>query len=639
MFAYRTRLFQLTAIVLCTIAYFAMHGTAAAQTAVSCPTGIGAGAVCTCSGGTLTIVEPPNPVFNEANSSACAAPTPTQSLGMTPIPQGELQQRIDRDLEEIKQARVFDRFIQRFGLDRALQQLDRVEAEAKEEPEEENDNADLIKSYQNQLEAALAELARLNGKIKGLLRQKEQMKGEIKNARGDQAKLADDNKALADDHANEQANQEALREKLADYESGAAEYDKAQATYQAALQNQSYWQSIVSNYGKLSIQDAQDLLNRGIGLKAATNYLSAANLHVQVAANDLDAAKAAHPEAEAGRQRIETEISQSQNRVASINGTIASNEDRVALLNDNIADLEARIQMADGAINNVRQIEIPPVKARIEKLKSLIAALKSDNQLAGPGTGPFDALRSHGIEVFVETGYQTTTDKQAGRNVEADDVNVSAGIQARFTERLVAGFGVNVAFSDGDDKTGIGTSTDSTSVAIAPYAVYQLDEGLAATGSFMYARTKNDINRAGIATADYLSHTYGGAVGISAQNRLSQWIAITGGINQSYFHTMSDGYTDTAGLTISDTSTNTATTSLTGRMDVFPADGWRVFGGTSVNYATIELANDLDRLDASITGGIERNWGDASVLAQVNHLAFRNNLESTGVSLQLRVPW
>ncbi|CDO58832.1 hypothetical protein BN1012_Phect618 [Candidatus Phaeomarinobacter ectocarpi] len=639
MFAHYSTRLQLALAALCAIVYVALPGTAAAQTAVSCPTGIGAGAVCTCAGGTLTIVEPPNPVFNEANSSACAAPTPTQSLGMTPIPQGELQQRIDRDLEEIKQGRVLDRFIQRLGLDRALEQLGRVEEEAKEEPEEESDNADLLKSYQNQLQDALNDLARLNGNIENLNQQKDDIKSEIERARDDQTRLADDNKTLADDRANEQVNQEALKEKLADYESGTEQYDKAFSAYQTALQNQSYWQSIVSNYGKLSIQDAQDLLNRGIGLKAATNYLSAANLRVQVAANDLAAAKAAHPEAEAGRKRIETEISQSQDRITTINNTIASNENKIEALSGDIVDLEAAINMADGTINSIRRIEIPPVQARIAKLKSLIAALKSDNQFAGPGTGPFDALRSRGIELFVATGYRATTDKQVGRNVEADDVNVSAGIQARFTERLVAGLGINVAVSDSDDKTGTGTSTDSTSVAIAPYAVYQLDEGLAATGSLVYARTKNDITRAGIANADYLSHTYGGAIGLSAQRRLSQWIAITGGINQSYFHTSSDGYTDTIGLTISDSSTNTATSSLAGRMDIFPADGWRVFGGTSVNYATIELANDLDRLDASISGGIERNWGNASVLAQVNHLAFRNNLDTTGVSLQLRVPW
>lgn len=650
MFAHYSPRLQLALAALCAIVYMALSNSAAAQTAVSCPTGIGAGATCTCSGGTLTIVEPPNPNFTVNNASICAIPTPTTQSMIPQQPERSEQdiraEEIEQDLRRLARQRAVDKFIRDNGGDlwKLFDRQDELEdAEKNAEPSEEDRN-ELLADYQKQLASRIRFLADQEASLPKLDEQINKMSDTIK-ALTQAHQEAEDRVTQVEANKLKAENNLAAAQQALDGFSVDGDLDETRAEAQNAQTEVEKWQRIADRFsfsgrfmGTLNSDDAQVVANEGITKKAAENYLAAALLKKQLADDAYDRATAAQPEAAEQLKKLEASVTTATQAVSDVTEQLT---DAKSTANEVEEDISYERRERSKLIKQIpsTRMRIERLKSEIADLRSKIATLRAKNQFAGPSAGPFDALRARGVEFFGSTGLTKSTDKQLGRNVEEDSTQASVGVQARLSERLIAGVGVNYAYADSDDRTGLGISSTSNTYGLAPFVAYRLNENLALSGSLYYGYTSIDSTRAGIASAEYGSHTYGGGIGLSSQKQLNQWITLTGSAYQSYFRSSTDGYTDSTGLAISGSNSGSGTSSLSGRMDLFPADGWRVFGGTSINYLTINPSVNIDRLDASVTGGVERNWGNASVLAQVNHLAFRNNLDSTGVSLQLRVPW
>ncbi len=361
--------------------------------------------------------------------------------------------------------------------------------------------------------------------------------------------------------------------------------------------------------------DLPDNVGRQVHLR---NLLGAARARQTVAEMALQNAEDAH-------QKAATDLRDyAEAGVKSANYAIREN-------NAPVKGLESRL--------STQEFSASQAQSRISELNSLIRALESQNQLAGPSGDAFETLRARGVEFWSRGSIAFADDTQSGRNQEIEQREITAGVHGRFSERLLMGLAVSYVNGDNDDQTGAGISTDTDTFMIAPYVAYQVSEDLALDASGLYGFTDVSLTRATAATASYDSTTLGAQIGLSLRHRLSKVISLTGRVGQSYVTTDSDGYTDTAGTSVASSDSEQAATSLSGRINVSTDPDWRWHGALKMRYDTIDPGNGVDRFYGNLSTGLEYNPGSYAIAVQASRSVFRSNYEATGLSLQIRVPF
>lgn len=301
--------------------------------------------------------------------------------------------------------------------------------------------------------------------------------------------------------------------------------------------------------------------------------------------------------------------------------------DEVARHADDVTRIEGDIRAYEAIAERNRGYQ-----AEIERE---LRILEAEFQFAGSPATTLEALRARGIDVWASGDFTSAEDRQAGRRQDVDLYRGSVGAHVRVSERLVAGLAAGYSFTDSDDATGTGISSETDTYFLSPYLAYRISETLAADAALSYAFSDVESVRAGTATSDHAIHSGGIAAGISASRQFSPWVTASGRIGQSYFYSDAESYTDSTGLVVPSRESETAYTSVSAGLDVEPGGGWTVFGDVSARYNLISPEADVDRADSRISGGAAYDLGGVAVRGTVGTMLFRNDYSDIQFGLRL----
>lgn len=300
-------------------------------------------------------------------------------------------------------------------------------------------------------------------------------------------------------------------------------------------------------------------------------------------------------------------------------------------LDDDISSAELDLKQAESRLQTYI--------AQVEEAETKVRLLQSSNQLSGPTPSPtlLQLLEARGVRSWVSASVSSAEDQRSGQRRDTDSWRLVAGGQVRLTERTAVGMSVAYSFADTDDRTGVGTSSESDSYMAAPYVAYRLSPNAGIRAGVVYSQTETDLERAGGATASYTSRAYGARIGASAHKVLNPWVSVQGNLGQSYFYSQTQSYTDSAGTAVPSSDRNRAITHAGGRMNMTATPDLKLFGGLSVAYAAFTSEDEPDRADAHASLGLDYTTGGALISAEVGQTLFRNNYSDIGARVTLQI--
>ncbi len=370
----------------------------------------------------------------------------------------------------------------------------------------------------------------------------------------------------------------------------------------------------------------QDVADREQVVEAAEGAIAALEGQVgsQSARLQLQAAKARHmlaqQELQAARQNVEGE--------GYLNATgVTSAQANVQAARTAIKDLDREIEAS--------QADVDHFSAEVNAVQAELDALGTSFQLSGRAPTTFEALRTRGINVWFDTTFTTAEDRQVGRRQDIDQYRFTTGVQGRFSERWVAGVALGYVAADSDDNTSTGISSETDTFLIAPYGAYQITESALIDLGLSYAYTDIESVRAGAATSDSSSHSYGAVIGLSGQKALNPWVTVNGRIGQSYSYGESDGYTDSLGLIVPTSDSDSVISKLTVGLNVTPVENWRLFASANANFDMIKPDNGEDRADVFGSTGAEYDFGRFQLRGSVGSTFFRNDYSDIAAALRV----
>jgi len=289
-------------------------------------------------------------------------------------------------------------------------------------------------------------------------------------------------------------------------------------------------------------------------------------------------------------------------------------------------DLGFQIRVAEEG-QKLLATDIARSDARISQLESRIQTLKRQNQLAGPAPQPsiFDLINARGVHTWVSGDFTSAEDTRSGQRRDTEAWRVTVGGQVRITERVSTGISLTYGFSDTDDTTGFGTSKEADTYLVSPFVAYRLSPDTGVRAGLVYSQTETDAVRASGATASYTTRGYGARVGVSTREQLNPWVAVRGGLGQSFFYSETDGYTDTARLVTPKADSRSSTTHVSTRVDVAVTPDLSLYGSLNGSYALLKGDGDRDRADAYLGLGADYDAGFALLSAEIGKTVFRNN--------------
>lgn len=140
---------------------------------------------------------------------------------------------------------------------------------------------------------------------------------------------------------------------------------------------------------------------------------------------------------------------------------------------------------------------------------------------------------------WVDTRYNGISDRRYGLDLDARSGNISAGMDRRLDENVVAGVAISLADASSDSYGG-DWRTKSRGFTVGPYIAGRLSPNWALDGSLSYGSFQND-NQIDILSGSYRAQQFSGAVNLHGLFPLGE-AQLRPKLTLTYAHTRSDAY-------------------------------------------------------------------------------------------------